>query len=195
MSSDGDAVEHNAGYTYRQAWGPSARIEARARLQGVMDDDHDLMSLVDAAARVVRELLAARTATVTVLDGEAYRDLVKVGDLEPGEEIVSTERYPMELYPEATARLLARRPYVSTERIDEIEQEHEQLVPPTLVSCFMGVPIVADGAVRGELFVTRVVGAPQFTADDVEVAGDLATQFGVQLGALLAKKHVDDPLW
>ncbi|MEO8330240.1 MAG: GAF domain-containing protein [Candidatus Nanopelagicales bacterium] len=195
MSPNGDQAERAGSYTYRRAWGPQARMDARARLQQVMDEDLDLFGMVEAAARLVCELMTARTVTVTILEGDTYRDLAKVGDLTPGERIVSSASYPVAHYPEATKRLLAQESYVSTEEQREFEQEHLQIVPPTLVSCFMGVPIVADGAVKGELFVTRPSGKPQFTPDDVEVASALGTQFGVRLSTLLAEKYATDPSW
>ena len=196
MSPNGDKAEKRSDeYTYRRAWGPQARMKARAQLQAVIDQEHDLLRLVEAAARVVCEVLTARTVTVTILEDDAYRDLAKVGDLTPRERIVSSNRYPISDYPEATKRLLAQEAYVSTEQQREFQQEHLQIVPPALVSCFMGVPIVADGAVKGELFVTRPAGKPQFTTDDIEVARDLATQFGVQLAPLLAQKYAENPNW
>ena len=107
----------------------------------------------------------------------------------------SSSNVPVDDYPEATERLLAHQAYVSGSATDTIAREHVQIVPPTLVSGFMGVPIVADGQVRGELFATRRATEPSFTEDDVEVARDLATELGMAFPRLLEDYAASHPDW
>ena len=51
----------------------------------------------------------------------------------------------------------------------------------------MGVPIVALGAVHGEVFLIRDEQSPVFTREDMELVADLATTLGARLPALLAR--------
>lgn len=193
-SDAGDAAGANP-YSHRRAWGPKARMQARTHLKDAIDKHDGLLDVVEAAASVVREELAARTVTVTLLQDDMYRDIVKVGDYGPEESIDVRERFPTTLYPEATARLLAHEAYVSSDSTRDVHHEHLQIVPEERVSGFMGVPIVADGQVRGEVFATRRAGEPSFTPDDVEVARDLATQLGGRFPTLLAEHELTDPDW
>lgn len=160
-------------------------MRALGRMREAIDAGTDPNQVVEAAARVICEELGARTVTVTLLDDEYYRDLVKVGDFTPEEAVDPDERFPVADYPEATARLLAHQAYVSGERGEHVTEEHLQIVPPDRVSGFMGVPIVAAGRVRGEVFATRRASEPSFTGDDVSVARDLATELGTAFPELL----------
>ena len=189
MPSTEDDEPGSTPYAHRRAWGPSARISARIRLTKAIKEHNGLLDVSTAAATVVCEELAARTVTVTLLQHDFYRDLVKVGTFGPDEQIDASETFPASQYPKATARLLAQQAYVSSEQIPDIEQEHLQIVSPNRVSAFMGVPIVADGEVRGEIFATRRAGEPAFTKDDVDVARDFATQLGSQFPRLLAESQ------
>ncbi len=193
MASTDEEPGSSTPYTHRRAWGPTARMAARTRLTNAIDAHNGLLTVAEAAANVVREELSARTVTVTLLEKDVYRDLVKVGSYGPDEQIDPSESFPASLYPEATARLLAQQSYVSSEQIPDIEREHLQIVSPDLVSAFMGVPIVAGGEVRGEIFATRRAGEPPFTPDDVDVARDFATQLGSQFPRLLAEPSDEGP--
>jgi|tagenome__1003787_1003787.scaffolds.fasta_scaffold20335043_2 GAF domain-containing protein len=195
MASDDHDAEAYSPYAHRRAWGPTARMQARSRLREAIDEHHGLLEVVKAAAEVVCHELASRTVTVTLLQDDAYRDLVKVGEYSPDEQIDPSELFPAENYPEATERLLAHQAYVSGSPDDDVAREHLQIVPPTLVSGFMGVPIVADGHVRGEIFATRRATEPSFTPDDVEVARDLATELGTHFPELLADHAASHPDW
>jgi GAF domain-containing protein len=162
-------------------------MRARSRLRDAISTKSDLLGVVAAAASVIREELGARTVTVTLLQDDYYRDLVKVGEYAPEEAVDPNDRFPASDYPEATARLLAHEAYVSgTSNGHEVVREHLQIVPPIKVSGFMGVPIVAAGEVRGEVFATRKASEPSFTEDDVSVARDLATELGSAFPDLLS---------
>jgi len=165
-------------------------MRARARLRDAIDAGSDPAEVVEAAATVICEELGARTVTVTLLQDDCYRDLVKVGDYSAEEAVDPGLRFPATDYPEATARLLAHQAYVSGGSGgsgQDVAREHLQIVPPDRVSGFMGVPIVAAGTVRGEVFATRRACEPSFTADDVSVARDLATELGSAFPALLLR--------
>ena len=137
MSEDG---ERSGRYAHRLAWGPSARMRARSRLRGAIEGKAGLLPVVEAAATVMCEELAARTVTVTLLQDDYYRDLVKVGEYAPEEAVDPDDRFAAAEYPEATARLLAHEAYVSGTNGHKIIQEHMQIVPPTASERFHGRP-------------------------------------------------------
>jgi GAF domain-containing protein len=182
-----DGERRDRPYTHRMGWGPSARMRARSRLREVISERSGLLPVVEAAATVICEELSARTVTVTLMQGDYYRDLVKVGEYDPEEAVDPDDKFPVSDYPEATARLLAHEAYVSGTNGHKVAEEHMPIVPPARVSGFMGVPIVAQGEVRGEVFATRRATEPSFTSDDVSVARDLATELGTSFPALLAE--------
>ena len=109
MPSTGEDEPGSTPYAHRRAWGPSARISARTRLTKAIKEHNGLLDVSTAAATVVCEELAARTVTVTLLQHDFYRDLVKVGTFGPDEQIDASETFPASQYPKATARLLAQQ--------------------------------------------------------------------------------------
>ena len=57
-------------------------------------------------------------------------------------------------------------------------REYIEQSPHSVPASFVGVPIVADGRVFGELFVTRNCEQPPFTHEDLDLLMDLATVLG-----------------
>jgi len=179
----------------RQAWGPSARVDATARIRDILEHTRGLLRTCELVAEEIRELVAARSVTISLIENGTYRDLVIVGYLGPNEErLPKNYQYPAKLYPAATELLLAQHAYVSTQS-PKIREEH--MVDDSTVSagCFMGIPIIAGNEVRGELFATRAKLVPEFTEDDVEIVRDLITQLGVRFPALVADQREQNPLW
>jgi len=179
----------------RQAWGPSARVDATARIRDILDNTRGLLRTCELVAEEIRELVAARSVTISLIENGNYRDLVIVGYLGPGEErLPRNHQYPATLYPTATELLLAQHAYVSSQS-PKIREEH--MVDDSTVSagCFMGIPIVAGNEVRGELFATRAKLVPEFTREDMEIVRDLVTQLGVRIPKLVADQREHDPMW
>jgi GAF domain-containing protein len=179
----------------RQAWGPSARLDATARIRDILENTRGLLRTCELVGEEIRELVAARSVTISLIENDTYRDLVIVGYLAPGEErLPRNHQYPATLYPTAYELLLSQRAYVSSQS-PQIREEH--MVDDSTVSagCFMGIPIIAGNEVRGELFATRAKLVPEFTQDDLDIVRDLLTQLGARFPRLVADQRANDPMW
>jgi len=181
-----DAREEDR-YRYRKGWTPAARLAAADRVRAALQDHRGLVVVSEAVAEVVLDVLAAKAVTVTLLDDSGYRDVVNVGDLPPGDVRFPVNlRYPTSNFPKATERLLSRRGYIGSDA-PELMAEYQRITGETVTGSIMGVPIIAASEVRGEISATRVVGAPEFDNEDLELARDLATQLGMHLPGLIAE--------
>jgi len=183
-------------YRYRMGWSAGARVSATQRVRDAVQEGSDLLEVSERVLEVIREVLVAARVTVTLIEGDQYRDLVNVGDLH-SQQVRFPDHlvYPVSTYPASTAQLLAHEGYISTSSDLEVVREYIALAPQATVGCFMGVPIAAAGEVQGELFALRNPDAPPFMPEDVEIATDFATQFGSRLPELLAAKRASDPDW
>ena len=151
-----------------------------------LDSATGLVNVAEAVGEAFVESLVASAGTVSVLDDGEYWDLVTVGRLAPGEVRFPDERYPMSYYPFAAERLLAGEGYINSDGHPLIGPDHPHFENWTGVGSFMGVPVVANAAPRGQILLIRERDHPAFVAEDLEVATDLATHFGARLPGLLA---------
>ena len=130
--------------------------------------------------------MGAKSVSIVLLDDRGYRDLVNVGQLARGEHrFPEDEPSTANYYPAATARLLGGEKYVSIGSSRQLLEEYRKLAPGQSIGSVMGVPVMHAGEIWGEVFILRDSRAPGFTDLDLDVACDLATQFGVQLPVLL----------
>lgn len=174
-------------YRYRLGWSPTARVAASQQVRAAMESATGLLGVAEAVAEAVLDIMVAKAVTVTLLDEQDFRDLVKVGELLADENrFPKDERYPTSLYPLATEQLLARKGYVSSDTSLDVVAEHSKVALRSNMGSFMGVPVIASGEVMGEIFVTRAQGVPVFLQEDMNVAQDLATPFGTRLPSLMA---------
>jgi GAF domain-containing protein len=150
-----------------------------------IDRYEELLPLAHGAAAAVADVMAAASAHVTLIVGDQFCDLVNVGDLSPG-MVTFPERqyYPLDSYPWATRQLQGHRGYLSTDD-SAVVREYTEQTPYEVPASFMGVPIVAQGQVFGELFLTRNTAQPPFTSEDLELVMDLATVIGGRIPAVL----------
>jgi GAF domain-containing protein len=150
-----------------------------------IDQYEELVPLAHGAAAAVAELMAAASAHVTLIVGDQYCDIVNVGDLMSG-QVTYPERqyYPLDSYPAATERLLSHRGYISSDELAVVDEYRVQ-TPYSVPASFMGVPIVAQGQVFGELFLTRSSDQPPFTQEDLELVMDLATVIGGRIPSVI----------
>ena len=183
-------------YRYRRGWSAAARMAATQQVRVALSEGDDLIEVSERVMDLIRELLDASRATVTLMRGDQYRDLVNVGELYPGQERIPQHLiYPTSSFPAATARLLAHQGYISTNNELDVVREYIAMAPEATVGCFMGVPIASAGAVLGELWALRAPETPPFLPEDMEMAMDFGTQFGSRLPELIDARRATDPDW
>jgi GAF domain-containing protein len=145
-----------------------------------------LLGVSAAVAEEIKELFMANACSITLIDERGYRDLVNVGELDPGDErFPPDEPYPTVQFPLSTAMLLEGGGYLSSSASSALYKEFQAMWPQHPAGSFLGVPIVAAGEVRGELYLSRAKDIPVFTSEDVDAARDLATLYGSVLPGLL----------
>lgn len=166
---------------YHRGWLGPSRTEIIRHLVVAIDRYEDLTSLARGAAEATMEIMAASCAHVTLIEGTNFRDVVNVGHLDPGQVPFPVDQvYPLDLLPAAADRLLSHRGYLSTDSLDVVT-EYLRFQPLAEMSSFLGVPIVAQGTVFGELFLCRLPGQPEFAQEDLDLAMDLGTVLGARI--------------
>jgi len=170
----------------RQGWSALERLSAGNRLRSAMDGGCGLRAVAEAAAEAILVLLSAKTVTIVLLDDRGHRDVVNVGELAQGEHRFP-EDWPYEAsnYPTTATRLLGGQHYVRIGSGLQLLDAYQNLAPGDSIGTAMGLPIIHADAVWGELFLVRDIHAPVFTDDDLQVAFELAGQFGMRLPRLL----------
>ncbi|MFZ0322867.1 MAG: GAF domain-containing protein [Actinomycetes bacterium] len=143
----------------------------------------------EAVAETLMELLGARSCNVTLLDAQGYLDLVNVGVRAPGAlRFPDNDRYLTSQFPLSTQMLREAGGYLSTTNSSAVFKEYQGVWPTMPAGSLLGVPIFAGGEVRGELLLARDAGAPAFTTEDLDMARDLATQYGAVLPGLIGQE-------
>ncbi|MEO8329210.1 MAG: GAF domain-containing protein [Candidatus Nanopelagicales bacterium] len=173
-------------YNQRNGWTATDRLAASNKLRSALDAQTGLRAVVEAAAETICELLATKSVSLVLLDDRGYRDLVNVGYLAPGEvRFPEDEGNAAGSYPASTTRLLAGQAYVTIGSCLQLLDEYQNLAPGQSIGAVMGLPILHDDVVWGEVFLIRDIEAPGFNNDDLQVAYALATEFGLRLPVLL----------
>ena len=155
-----------------------------------------LMKVAEAAATALMQLTAADEASISLLDGDHYWDIVDVSRDPLRGTLYPDDRYLLSDYPVGSERLLAGRGYIGGDENDEVMIEYARQVPHAPVGSIMSSPIIALGGVHGEVFLIRKVGAPSFTRDELDLLSECAPLLGARLPALIAayKKTESDPV-
>ena len=173
-------------YRYRLGWGATARLKAAARVRAAIERHSGLLEVSAAVAEEIQDLFVADTCGITLLDAYGYRDLVNVGELAPEHDRFPEPRwYPAAQFPLATRMLVEGGGYLSSSASSALYQEFLAMWPQHPEGSFLGVPVMAAGEVRGELYLARAAALPAFTLEDVDAARDLATLYGSVLPTLL----------
>lgn len=171
---------------YHRGWTGAGRSDIIRHLVVSIDPFEDLASLAQGAAVAVTEIMSASSAHITLIVGDQFCDLVNVGEVAPGQVTFPVDHYyPLDAYPAAAERLLSHRGYLSTDTLDVVTEYIAQS-PREIPASFMGVPIVAQGRVFGELFLAREKSEPEFTIEDLALAMDLATVLGSRMPGVIA---------
>jgi GAF domain-containing protein len=173
-------------YHELRGWTATDRLAASNRLRSAMQRDSGLKRAAEATAETICELMVAKSVSIVLLDDRGYRDLVNIGQLARGEHrFPEDEPSAANYYPAATARLLGGESYVTIGSARQLLAEYRSRAPGQNIGSVMGVPVMHAGEVWGEVFILRDAKAPGFTDPDLDVACELAAQFGTQLPVLL----------
>ncbi len=145
----------------------------------------DLTQTLEMAAEEARAALGASAVSIARADMErqTLRVLVNVGILAAGEVRFPThEEYPFHAFPAVETLLLKGEPYLSS--ADDPNED------PTIAEWLrrrgrnseLGVPIVVDGEVWGELWAATAPGDATLSADDTEFLQAAALYVAAALG-------------
>jgi diguanylate cyclase (GGDEF)-like protein len=157
-------------------------------------------------ATAARAALDAASISISVWerDQARVRVLVNDGDLGPGEVpdppdetyLIAEQPYLMELFEHEVGHV---------QRVDQLPHEpgyqanSVQLLADLEKGSSLGVPIILEGWVWGELWATRHVGAEPFVVDDLDYAAAVAAQVAAALAQVqhlerVARLAYTDPL-
>ncbi len=163
-------------------WTTEARLQAANQLKARLGEQASVVGVAEAGADYVRELLNARTVTIIALKHGKYFDLVNVGYIPRGNHRYPSSRgYPTWEYPLATKKLAVSGGYFTTDPQDPHFEEYVRVWDDPDVTSIMGVGIVSDGQLSGEIFHTRDSTQPPFDQNDVDLVRDLSTPFAAAL--------------
>ena len=154
------------------AAGPPVRgLAALASLARAVAAADDLMQTLEMAAEEARAALGASAVSIAApsLDRCSLKVLVNVGVLAEGEVRFPTDEvYPFDQFPAVETLLLKGQPYRScVDDPDEVPFITEWLRQGGR-SSELGVPIMVDGEVWGELWAATAPGDSPLSTDDTE---------------------------
>ncbi len=154
------------------AAGPPVRgLAALASLARAVAAADDLMQTLEMAAEEARAALGASAVSIARADFGSctLRVLVNVGQLAQGEVRFPTdEEYPFDQFPAVETLLIKGQPYRScVDDPDEVPFIAEWLRSRGR-SSELGVPIMVDGEVWGELWAATAPGDSPLSTDDTE---------------------------
>ncbi len=112
-------------------------------------------------------------------DRSVMRTLINVGDLGPDEErLPEDETYSLDTHASVGRLLRTAQPYFTAVDDPGADPVSVELLLSLNKESEIGVPIVVDGDVWGEMWATTAHGAPRFTSQDVEFLKAIASQLG-----------------
>jgi GAF domain-containing protein len=169
-----------------QHWRMTASDEAIDAVRTAMSATTGLISVTEAAASVILSLTAAHEASISLLDGDHYWDVVDVSADPARGTLYPDYRYPLADFPIGSERLLSGRGYCGSHATDPVMIEYARQCPDAPVGSILSAPIIALGGVHGEVFLIRERHAPGFTRDELDLVSECAPLLGARLPALVA---------
>ena len=131
-------------------------------------------------------LVAVGAASLSVSryarEGREICTLINVGDLGPGEvRFPEDETYSAGDYPEVRALIDHHRPYFNDIEDPSVDPPSARLLRDLGKSSDLGVPIIVENEVWGEMWATRRRGEPPFNSSDADFLARIAGQFAVAI--------------
>lgn len=160
------------------------RVEERDALMevaGAAAGATGLDDVLELTADAAREALGAGSFSISrwERDREVMRTLINAGELGPAEERhPADEVYGLAEHPSVARLLETAEPYFNAVDDPDADPEAVALLRDLGKESDIGVPIVVDGEVWGEVWASTCPGAPRFRGSDVRfleaIAGQLA---------------------
>ena len=140
-----------------------------------------LDELLERTSEAARAAMGAASLSISKWerDRSAMRTLINVGELGPGEERwPEDETYGLEEHPSVDRLLRTAQPYFNAVDDPGPDPRAVALLHSLRKESDIGVPIVVEGEVWGEVWATTAPGSPRFTGRDVRFLEAIAGQLG-----------------
>jgi diguanylate cyclase (GGDEF)-like protein len=142
---------------------------------------HELDEVLELTCEAALEALGAASFAISKWERDrgVMRTLINVGNLGPGEErFPDDEVYSLDEHPSVGTLLRTAQPYFNSVDDPDGDARAVALLRELGKESDIGVPVVVDGEVWGELWASTDPGAPRFRGRDVRfveaIAGQLA---------------------
>ncbi len=149
------------------------RVAAAAAAASKLDE------VIELVAEAALEAVGASSLAMSKWDPDqdAIKVLINVGDLSPIEErLPENEIYPLSDFP-AVARLIQTGiPYFTAVDDPDAEPKSVELLRSLGKESDIGVPVIVEGRVWGEIWATTAPGHPRFHSGDVRFLESIAAQ-------------------
>lgn len=192
--------------TLRAVGGAAGRVagerEALMSIAAATADAYRLEDVMEQAAEAALEITGAASLSISKWerDDDAMRTLINVGQLGPHEQ-----RFPIdELYPLAENPVVAKllrdgEPYRTATDDPDASPAAVAILKELDKESDLGVPILLDGEVWGEVWATTAPGAPHFDDGDVRFLQAIADRLSLVLAraerfSKVSRLAYEDPL-
>jgi diguanylate cyclase (GGDEF)-like protein len=176
--------------------------EALMRIAAATADAYRLEDVMEQAAEAA--LLVTGAASLSIsrweADRAAMRTLINVGQLGPGEErFPADETYPLAEHPLVEKLLRDAEPYCTAVDDPQASPAAVAVLRKLGKESDVGVPILLDGEVWGEVWAATAPGAPRFESGDARFLQAIADRLSLVLArgerfARVSRLAYEDPL-
>jgi diguanylate cyclase (GGDEF)-like protein len=176
--------------------------EALMRIAAATADAYRLEDVMEQAAEAALAITGAASLSISRWEGDrqAMRTLINVGQLGPGEErLPADEVYPLAEHPLVAKLLGDAEPYCNAIDDPDASPAAVAVLEALGKESDVGVPIVLDGEVWGEVWAATAPGAPRFGPDDTRFLQAIADRLSLVLArgerfARVSRLAYEDPL-
>lgn len=182
--------------------GRTGEREALMRIAAATVDAYRLEDVMEQAAEAALDVTGAASLSISKWERErdAMRTLINVGELGPGEErFPSDELYSLDEHPLVAKLLKDGQSYFTAVDDPEASRAAVDVLTALGKDSDVGVPIVLDGEVWGEVWATTAAGSRRFDAGDVRFLQAIADRLALVLArgerfASVSRLAYEDPL-
>ncbi|HEX2072129.1 MAG TPA: sensor domain-containing diguanylate cyclase [Thermoleophilaceae bacterium] len=176
--------------------------EALMRIAAATADAYRLEDVMEQAAEAALAVTGAASLSISRWepDRQAMRTLINVGELGPGEQRFPTDEvYPLAEHPLVAKLLHDGEPYRTAVDDPAASPPAVAVLKALGKESDVGVPILLDGEVWGEVWAATAPGAARFDADDARFLQAIADRLALVLArgerfARVSRLAYEDPL-